>query len=189
MIMKTYKTGIAIGAAILVIVSLNSTSPAQSDAQQNRPISVTKGVTVRATIVAIDKDNRIVTLRGPRGRLIDLKADERMRRFDELKVGDVISATYSESVAVQLRKPGEPEPEKERVVVRPQSRPGASIENVRTSTVTVEEIDREASQVTVRDADGNMRSYRVRDPRRLERVKVGDNVDITYTTALLLKVE
>ncbi|MBO0722978.1 MAG: hypothetical protein J2P41_19290, partial [Blastocatellia bacterium] len=140
--MKTYKT---IGAAIVMIVSLYATSLAQSDAQESRPISVTKGVTMRATIVAIDKDNRIVTLRGPQGRLIDLKADERMRRFDELKVGDVISATYSESVAVQLRKPGEPEPEKERVVVRPQSRPGASVENVRTSTVSVEEIDREAS--------------------------------------------
>jgi hypothetical protein len=92
-------------------------------------------------------------------------------------------------VAVHLRKPGEPEPDKERVVVRPQSKPGASVEDVRTRTVTISDIDRAASTVTVKDASGNLRSYRVRDPQRLEGVKVGDNVDIYFTTALLLKVD
>lgn len=176
----------AIFAAILMIVALLTTAYAQ---EQKTPVSVTEAVTIKATIVAIDKDNRIVTIRGPRGHLVDLKADENIKRFDELKVGDVISATYSESVAVRLRKPGEPEPDKERVVVRPQSKPGASVENVQTRTVTVEDIDRAASTVTVRDSDGNIRSYRVRDPKRLEGVNPGDNVDIYYTVALLLKVD
>jgi hypothetical protein len=180
--MKMNKISFAVFVALLV-------SATAAFAQERTPLSVTEAVTVKATIEAIDKENRIVTLRGPRGHLIDVKADERVKRFDELKVGDVVSATYSESIAVHVRKPGEPEPDKERVIVRPQSRPGASIEDVRTMTVTVEEVDRSVPSVTIKDSQGRMRSYRVRDPQRLEGVNVGDKVDIYYTVALLLKVD
>jgi hypothetical protein len=157
--------------------------------QERTPLSVTEAVTVKATIEAIDKTNRIITLKGPQGVLFEVKADASVKRFDELKVGDVVSATYSESVAVYLRKPGEPAPDKERVIVRPQSRPGASVEDVRTTTVTVDAIDRTAQTVTVKDETGKVQTYRVKDPKRLEGVNVGDKVDIYYTVALLLKVD
>jgi len=158
-------------------------------AQERQPLSVTEAVTVKATIEAIDKDNRIITLKGPRGNVFNVKADESVKRFDELKVGDVVSATYSESSAVHIRKPGDPAPDKERVIVRPQSKPGTSVEDVRTMTVTVEAIDRNAQSVTVKDETGTNHTYRVRDPKRLEGVNVGDKVDIYYTVALLLKVD
>jgi Cu/Ag efflux protein CusF len=182
--MKMNKINFAVLVALVMLVSVLAAL-----AQERTPLSVTEAVTVKATIEAIDKANRIVTLRGPKGNLVDVKAEEGVKRFDELKVGDVVSATYSESIAVHVRKPGEPEPEKERVIVRPQSRPGASVEEVRTMTVTVEEIDRSVPSVTIKDAQGRTRSYRVRDPKRLEGVNVGDKVDIYYTVALLLKVD
>jgi hypothetical protein len=90
---------------------------------------------------------------------------------------------------VHVRKPGDPAPDKERVIVRPQSKPGASVEEVKTMTVTVEEIDRSVPSVTIKDPQGKSRTYRVRDPKRLEGVNVGDKVDIYYTVALLLKVD
>jgi hypothetical protein len=182
--MNMNKINFAISVALAALVSLTT-----AIAQERTPISVTEAVTVKATIEAIDKTNRIVTLKGPKGRLIDVKADESVKRFDELKVGDVVSATYSESIAVHVRKPGDPAPDKERVVVRPQSRPGASVEDIKTMTVTVEEIDRSVPSITIKDSQGNTRSYKVRDPKRLEGVNVGDKVDIYYTVALLLKVE
>jgi hypothetical protein len=172
------------GVMFLVLMSITIVF-----AQERTPLSVTEAVTVKATIEAIDKTNRIITLKGPQGDLFEVKADASVKRFDELKVGDVISATYSESVAVHLRKPGEPAPDKERVIVRPQSRPGASVEDVRTTTVTVDAIDTSAQTVTVRDETGKVQTYRVRDPKRLEGVNVGDKVDIYYTVALLLKVD
>jgi hypothetical protein len=182
--MKMDKINFAILVALVMLVS-----SAAALAQERTPLSVTEAVTVKATIEAIDKANRIVTLKGPRGHLVDVKADEKVKRFDELKVGDVVSATYSESIAVHVRKPGDPEPDKERVIVRPQSKPGASVEDVRTMTVTVEEIDRSVPSVTIKDSQGKVRSYRVQDPKRLEGVNVGDKVDIYYTVALLLKVD
>jgi hypothetical protein len=171
-------------AVIVMLVSLTA-----AFAQERTPLSVTEAVTVRATIEAIDKNDRIITLKGPNGNLVDVNADESVKRFDELKVGDVVSATYSESIAVHVRKPGDPAPDKERVIVRPQSKPGASVEDVKTMTVTVEAIDPSVPSVTIKDPQGKTRSYRVRDPKRLEGVKVGDKVDIYYTVALLLKVD
>jgi hypothetical protein len=182
--MKMNKINFAVFVALVALISLTA-----AIAQDRTPVSVTEAVTVKATIEAIDKTNRIVTLKGPRGVLVDVKADESVKRFDELKVGDVVSATYSESIAVHVRKPGDPAPDKERVVVRPQSRPGASVEDIKTMTVTVEEIDRSVPSITIKDSQGNTRSYKVRDPKRLEGVNVGDKVDIYYTVALLLKVE
>jgi Cu/Ag efflux protein CusF len=159
-------------------------------AQEPKKLSETESVTVKATIEAIDKTNRIVTLKGPKGNSVDVYADETVKRFDELKVGDVIAATYSESIALQVRKPGEPGPDKERVVVRPSGgAPGGSVSHYKTTTVTIEEIDRAAPSVTVKGPEGNTYSFRVRDVKRLANLKVGDKVDITYTVALLLKVD
>jgi hypothetical protein len=171
-------------AVIVTLVSLTT-----AFAQERTPLSVTEAVTVRATIEAINKADRIITLKGPGGNLVDVKAEEGVKRFDELKVGDVVSATYSESIAVHVRKPGDPAPDKERVVVRPQSKPGASVEDIKTMTVTVEAIDPSVPSVTIKDPQGKTRTYRVRDSKRLEGVKVGDKVDIYYTVALLIKVD
>ncbi len=182
--MKLNKINFAIFLALVIPVSLTA-----AIAQDRPPVSMTEAVTVEATIEAIDKANRIITLKGPQGNLVEVKATEEVKRFDELKVGDVVSATYSESIAVHVRKPGDPAPDKERVVVRPQSKPGASIEDIKTMTVTVESFDRSVPSVTIKDSQGKVRTYRVRDVKRLDGVKVGDKVDIYYTTALLIKVE
>jgi hypothetical protein len=182
--MKLNEVKFAIFLAVVISVSLSA-----AIAQERTPLSVTEAVTVKATIEAIDKANRVITLKGPQGNLVDVKATEEVKRFDELKVGDVVSATYSESIAMHLRKPGDPAPDKERVVVRPQSRPGASVEDIKTTTVTIEAIDRSVPSVTIKDSQGKVRTYRVRDVQRLAGVNVGDKVDIYYTVALLLKVE
>ncbi len=99
----------------------------------------------------------ILQIKGPKGNLVDVKADESVKRFDELKVGDVISATYSESIAVNVRKPGEPEPQAGTSIARSQGKPGAKVEDVQTATVTVEEIDRTAPSVTVKDSGPEIR--------------------------------
>jgi hypothetical protein len=182
--MKMNKINFTVIVTFVMLVSLTT-----AFAQERSPVSVTEAVTVRATIEAIDKANRIITLKGEGGNVVEVKAGEDVKRFDELKVGDVVSATYSESIAVHVRKPGDPAPDKERVIVRPQSKPGASVEDVKTMTVTVEAIDRSAPSITVKDSQGKSRTYRVRDPKRLEGVKVGDKVDIYYTAALLIKVD
>jgi Cu/Ag efflux protein CusF len=175
---------------VAITVALVMTTKAIA-VQEQKPLATSESVTAKATVEAIDKTNRIVTLKGPEGNLVMVKADPSVKRFDELKVGDVVTATYTESIAVKVRKPGEPDPDKniETVTPRPGTKPGATVTREQTITVTVEDIDRTAPSVTVKGPEGKVMSFRVRDPQRLEGVKVGDKVDITYTQSMLLKAD
>jgi Cu/Ag efflux protein CusF len=146
-------------------------------------------VKVTATIEAIDRTARLITLRGPQGNLATVYVDTAVKRFDELKVGDKVTASYYESIAVHVRKPGEPAPTAGSAAVTPsKGAPGATAAVQETATVTVQSVDRANQAVTVKRQDGGIVSFRVRDPKYLDVAKVGDTVDITYTRALLVEV-
>ncbi len=176
-----------VSALIAACMMITTASAAQ---EELKSIKETESVTVKATIEAIDKNTRIVTLKGPRGNSVAVHADESVKRFSDLKVGDEVTATYSESVAVSVRKPGEAAPPKntESITARP-GKPGATATVQETITVSVEEIDRPAKTVTVKGPEGRVHTFRVRDVKNLQGVKVGDKVDISFTQALLLKVD
>jgi hypothetical protein len=124
--------------------------PALARSQDPKPI--TDSVTITATIEAIDKTAKKVTLKGPKGNFVEVDATD-VPRFDQLKVGDQVSATYYESLAVHVRKPGDPAPTAGSGAVTPrEGAPGATAARQRTVTVTVEAIDMVAPSVTIKTA-------------------------------------
>ncbi len=172
--------------AALFVVGALAALPARA-AQDPKPI--TESVTIKATIEAIDQTAKKVTLKGPKGNFVEVDASG-MPRFDQLKVGDVVTATYYESLAVHIRMPGESAPTAGSAAITPRpGAPGATAARQRTVTVTVQAIDRKAPSVTIKTEDGRVLSFRVENPKNLENVKVGDKVDVTYTEALLLKAD
>ena len=83
--------------AIAAMVSLSWLSAAAQTAKPPVPPDPNaQKVTVSATIEAIDKASRLITLKGPKGNVATVYADDTIKRFDELKVGDTVSATYYE---------------------------------------------------------------------------------------------
>jgi hypothetical protein len=48
--------------------------------------------TVKATVEAIEKATRSLTLKGPEGNYVNVTVPEEVKRFDSLKVGDTITA-------------------------------------------------------------------------------------------------
>jgi hypothetical protein len=176
-------------ASILMLMSAYLVAQ-QTSKPQAAPDPLTEPVKVTATIEAIDRSARLITLKGPRGNLVTVRADENMKRFDELKVGDSVTATYYESIAVHVRKPGDPAPAPTGGAVTPDkgAAPGATAAVQQTVTVTVEAIDRANQSVTVKRQDGGIVSFRVQNPKYLDMAKAGDTVDITYTQALLVGV-
>lgn len=155
---------------------------------------VTKGAAISETftIDAIDHTKRIVSLRDKDGAIEDIYCGPEVKRFDALKVGDKVTFRYYESVVFQVRKPGTaPEsPSSTPAVVRtPGTKPGGTMSEQITATVTVNAIDTKAPSVTVTAADGRKMSFKVENPKNLEGVKVGDKVEITYTQALAISVQ
>ena len=56
-----------------------------------------------ATVLEINKKERLLTVQGPRGGIVTVKVPADVPAFDSLKKGDKISALYSEALAVSVR--------------------------------------------------------------------------------------
>lgn len=173
-----------------LFVALTGTAWA-ADTALPKPIVVKDKVTIKATVEAIDVTNRLVTLKGPKGNVVTLSVDEDVTRFDQMKVGDTVTAEYFESVAYEIEAPGATTPTGTAVAAAPLagSKPGGTGVSMTVSTVTILAIDPVTPAVTVKTADGGVMSFRVRQKANLKNVKVGDKVVITQTKALMISVE
>ena len=155
---------------------------------------ITKSTTMRATatIQAIDATTRTITLRTKSGEEDSFVAGPEVTRFNELKVGQTIDFTFIESLVVQVRKPGDPKPTGTTggagVLTGGGARPGAAVAAQISTTVTVKAIDPAVPSVTVVTSDGRTVTRKIEDKKNLEGIKVGDQLDITYTQALLTGV-
>ncbi len=66
---------------------------------------VVEVVDVTATVQAIDRKTRKVSLKRPDGKLVTHKVDESVKAFDTLKVGGSIHARITEAIAISVEKP------------------------------------------------------------------------------------
>lgn len=148
--------------------------------------------TVTATVESIDLATRAVTLKGPDGKVMGLKVSEEVKNLPQVKVGDKVTVTYYESIAAQIIKPGTgPASAAQQAVAtaKPGEKPaGAMVQQV-TVIATVEAIDKTTQHVTLKGPEGKTVEVKVKNPKNLEGVKVGDEVAITYTEAMAISVE
>jgi ribosomal 50S subunit-recycling heat shock protein len=150
-------------------------------------------VTVTATVEAIDVAKRLVTLKGPKGNVITVTVGERVKNLPQVQVGDQVVVKYYEALAFRVLKPGEATPSASATGATATAQPGQKPAGVEarevTVTVTIEALDRKASTVTFKGPEGNSVTVKAQDPKNLEKVKVGDQVEVTYTEALAISVE
>ena len=148
---------------------------------------------VRGTVDAVDKEKGTVTLKGPKGRRVTLAVKD-TSKLDAIAVGDPVVATYIEAVAFQVRKAGSGAApgmsvKEERATSKPGETPAGAVAREITVTATIDAIDKKGKTVTIRGPEGNAETIKVRNPKNLEGVKVGDLVDITYAQALAVALD
>jgi Cu/Ag efflux protein CusF len=145
---------------------------------------------VTATVEAIEKSSRTVTVKKEDGNHDVLYMPAAIKRFDTLKIGDKITAKYYETVVLQLQAPGAPDTDKSSGgVVRTEGRPSGTASHQQTITATITAIDQAVPSITFTGPRGWTYSSRVEDKAALAKVKVGDKVDITWTEALVLSID
>jgi Cu/Ag efflux protein CusF len=155
--------------------------------------TVEQVVTVTAAVQAIDHKNRTVTLKGSDGETTTVKVSNDVRNLEQVKKGDLVTAAFYESIAYHVMKKGTAEPsvdaavdaERAPVGAMPSAVGGAAV----SITATITNIDKKTNTVTLKGPEGNLVKVKVKDPSRLENVKVGDLVEITYTEAVAISVE
>jgi ribosomal 50S subunit-recycling heat shock protein len=179
--------------AAIMVFSFALVSFAVAQSSDKPAIEKTAVAKITATVEKIDYDKRLVTLKGPEGNLRTIKVGEEARNFSQVKVGDKVAIEFYESILVEVLKPGEAKPGAQAGSVvgraKPGEKPAGVAINTITVTATIDKIDKKAQTVTLKGPEGNKETVKVKDPKNLKKVKVGDNVVISYTEALAISVE
>jgi ribosomal protein S17 len=177
-------------AATLGVAAAIATSTLTVRAQTPAPITKTATATKTATIVAIDYTQRVVTLQFADKSTQTVAVDPAITRFPQLKVGDQVTFTETDSLVYSIAKPGAaPPPDAATMTTASGAKPGGTATKTQTSIVTITAIDASVPTVTVQTADGRVLAFKVQDPKSLTGVKVGDKVQITYTQSLMISVK
>jgi hypothetical protein len=151
----------------------------------------TQTLTLSGTVETIDHAKRVVNIKTADGKFETVDVPAAAKRFDELKVGDKVSITYNNTVSATVHPPGQtPIDTVGKTSTAGQGeRPGGTAAAERTLTVTVSAINKSASSISFTGPNGWKYSRRVVDPTVLDKLKVGDLVDITWNTDVTVAVQ
>jgi hypothetical protein len=163
-------------------------------AQQPREL-IRNEIRLRGTVEAVDYAARTVRIRGDQGNVVTFDVPLAVVRFDQVKVGDIVTVDYYDRV--NLRPKPEGESAVDRTVAPVTTRtagllPGATVAAQRVATVTLTGWDPVTRTVTYTGPNGASYSRRLlatTDPNILAGLKVGDRVDVTWTEAVRFTVE
>jgi hypothetical protein len=154
-------------------------------------VGVAQTIEVSATITAIDKATRGLTLRGPKGDEVKLVAGSEVKNFDQLKVGDVVTIKYVEALALELKKGGGLKVEKTEKAGVARAKPGETPAGVLGRQVTVVgdviKLDAATQTITVKGPERTV-ELKARDPEQFKLVAVGDQIQATFTEAVAVAV-
>ena len=169
--------------------------PAATAASQPLPSGTvgTNLVTATARVKALDQQTRQVTLERADGSEVTVYADDTVRNLPQVHVGDEVTASFYESLAYEVKKPGTTTPgatvAEDAARAKLGAKPAGAGARVTTIVATIVGLDKAAGTVTLQGPTGKVTTIKARDPRNLERVAVGDLVEITYTEAVAVSVE
>ena len=186
---------------LMTIALLGCKSDDQSESApppepEAKSAQISNEYTATAEVTAIEREQRVVTLRREDGSLFALQVGSTARNFDQLEVGDTLRVRYKEQLAASLRPAGESAREVEGVVgaglTEAGDKPGGGLAVGMSARVKLESIDLERDIVVFSLASGELVAHRIATPEGRDFVKglkVGAVVQLDYATALAISVE
>ncbi len=168
------------------------TEPQVAVASAPGKVSVTGTVKTTSTVVGVEYDTRTVWLKDAKGKIVKLVVGEEARNFDQLKMGDMVTAEYTQAITVTLKKDGAPLSATENQTLERAplgAKPGGTASRQVTVIADVTAVDRQKSLVTLKGPEGNSVDLVVQDPEQLKRIKKGDRMEVVYNEAVAISVE
>lgn len=190
-------SSILLGAALIVAQpALAQNQPAARGAvvAASAPGTATLAATVmvQAAVTAIDKATREISLKGPDGKVNTVTAGPEVRNFDQIKVGDMVTVRYVEALTLTLKKDGQAlrsMTERPAAVRAPAGeRPAGAVARQVEVTANVTAVDAKTQTITLR-GPRNTVELKVPDAGQFNLIKVGDQIQATFTEAVALAVE
>jgi hypothetical protein len=167
--------------------------PAVTVSETAGPGSASRAVTATATVEEVDQAKREVVLRTADGDLKRIHVGDEVRNLPQVRKGDVVTATYYESIALALR---DATGEKPSVSVTQDmqraplgSMPSGVVTQQTTLKAKVTAVDRKKQTVTLEGPRGGTVTLKVEDPKKLDGVVVGHLVEAVYREAVVISVD
>jgi hypothetical protein len=189
-------TSLAVLAADDPEMSYIDTSP-DNRVQPPEGINTASLIEVVATVTAIDMEKRLVTIEGPDGDSIVVKASEKVKNLSQVEVGDKVIIKYFKSVTADIVKLGKDEMLGTEVIGAKASAPlgekpaGAGVVEM-TRRVEVVFVDPIQKYISVRDPDRGLRKVSLKESPDLQHylneLKKGDVIQVRYTDAMAIEV-
>jgi Cu/Ag efflux protein CusF len=149
--------------------------------------------TVTAAVQKIDQKTRMITLKGPDGKVSEFKVSDDVKNLAQVHRGDWVTMSFYQAIAYQVMKKGSAKPgvatAADAATAPLGQKPGLVGGAAVTVTATIMSVDKTTNVVRIKGPKGHMASVQVQDPSRLEGIKAGDLVEITYTEALAISVD
>ena len=169
----------------MLVITLMSAHVVQ--AQARGPNVVTRESTITATVERIERSSRVLTLESTEGPQ-SVYVEPSVKAFDDLRVGDTITVRYTESVVVQVR-PGAQLSDARDVTAEAQKAGNDQVIQQLKAVVRIEGIDSQGQSIEYRTKDGQKILRPVADKRLLEGLRVGDQIEITFTRERAMSIE
>ena len=148
-------------------------------------------VVITATVKAIDKKNRVVTLQSPDGKVAKVKCGPEVRNFAQIKVGDVVTTKFLETVELFVTGEDKPSAERTTEVGRAPlgSKPGFSAIDTVEVKASVVAINYQTRYVTLEGPEGKVIKVKAGpEVKRLNEIKEGETVVARLTRAVSIEV-
>jgi len=153
---------------------------------------IAETVKATATITAIDKSTRDITMKGPQGNAMTVTAGPDVKNFDTLKVGDQVELQYLEALTLELKKGGGQvvarSDKADAVGAKKGETPGGAVGRQVTVVADVVAVDPAKQVVTLKGPKQTV-DLRIPDPEQFKRIAKGDQVEAKYTQALAVSVQ
>jgi len=183
-----------IGVAALPVMAQQKAGPEAGVVKMSEPgkVAVAATVTATATVEAIDKAQRLVTLKRPNGESTTVTAGPEVRNFDQIKVGDLVTVKYIEALSMTLKKDGKElramTESTDGARAKAGERPGGIVGRQVEVTADVIGVDAKTQTIKLRGPK-QVVDLKVADPAQFKLIKVGDQIQAVFTEAVALVVE
>jgi len=186
-----------IGLCLLLGAALWLPASALADSHESaaaeRTVMVGEKVELKGKVVSVDKETRTVVIEGEQGRQVSIAAPEDSPNFDQIAVGDPVSATYFESLAIAIAPVADAKPGASATAAVSAAPPGSTPGGVAAEQIelraVVKAVDAEARSVTLEGPEGGERTVKVGEGIDLANVKTGELVSVTLTRALAISID
>jgi Cu/Ag efflux protein CusF len=149
------------------------------------------GAVAGAVKVALDPATRTATLKGAKGKIVDVVVPPEAKNFDQIRVGDLVTVEYLRALTLELKGPGSIRSGSTQAASAPAPAgavAGGSAAHQVVVMANVTAVNAKENFVTLRGPKGNSVDVTV-DPSQLKLVKVGDQVEAVYTEAMAVTVQ